>query len=52
MDNPKNLIVKRVIQILINFCLDKNYVLIHRGAYKELLKRHQCKCGGKCKGEK
>lgn len=47
-------VAKRIIRTLIDTCLNKDYVLVHRTAYTDLLKSkaHKCSCGGKCKGGK
>ena len=47
-------VAKKIIQTLIDIYLNKDYVLVHRAAYTDLLKSktHKCSCGGKCKGEK
>ena len=48
----KEKIVKEIIQSLIVNFLGRDYVLVHRRAYTDLLehkvKKHECTCGGKC----
>lgn len=45
-------VVKNIIQTLIDTYLGKDYVLVHRSSYTDLLKskaeKHVCKCGGNC----
>ena len=48
-------IVKSIIQTLIDTYLGKDYVLVHRSSYTDLLKskneKHVCKCGGHCRSK-
>ena len=51
MNSVKERIAKSIIQTLIDTYLGKEYVLVHRKSYVDLLesKSHRFSCGGKCK---
>ena len=54
MNSIKEKIAKSIIQTLIDAYLGKDYVLVHRKSYVDLLesKSHKCSCEGKCKESK